>query len=200
MDLISEISSKLGVDKFEKISSHPEFDFDINVTGPSKGFPYRLVFTNGLSSFSQNTSEKYTEFKHVELYFCLPDYMKIEDNMWAVSYLRLIAQLPQKNNTWFGPGDTIPAGNPPTEINEKLKQSYFILSEPMLFKDELTTLHINNLEVRFLAIIPIFKLEFEFKMRNSAKVLIAKLQYKNYTELVDEYRKSVSRKRILGLI
>ena len=198
MDLLTALKNKFDNPELKILKQNKNFGYDIYLLKP-KNKPYQLVLTVGLSNKNQKPIEKYANLKHIELYFCLPEYWQIDDTHWSVDYINKIAQIPQKNNTWFGPGDTIPTAKPPVEISEKLKQSYFILSEPMLLEKELKTIQLENKTIYFFAIIPIFKLEFEYKMRNSAKVLIAKMQYKKTNELVDEYRNSVARKRILGL-
>jgi hypothetical protein len=199
MELLSVLKDKFKNSSFKLLKQNQKFGFDIYLMESQKGFPYQLVFTSGLSNFTQTPSEKYDSLKHIELYFCLPEYWTVDKNHWSVDYINKIAQIPQKNNTWFGPGDTIPTANPPIQITEKLKQSFFILSEPMLLEEKLKIIILTDKTVRFFAIIPIFKPEFEYKMRNSAKVLIAKMQYSKMNEMVDEYRKPVARKRILGL-
>lgn len=199
MELLSVLKDKFKNSNFKLLKQNKNFGFDIYLMEPQKGIPYQLVFTCGLSNFKQEPIEKYDSIKYVELYFCLPEYWIIDKNHWSVEYIEKIAQIPQKNNTWFGPGDTIPTANTPVPLSEELKQSYFILSEPMLLEDKLKSINLADKTIHFFAIIPIFKTEFEYKMRNSAKVLIAKMQYKQMNEMIDEYRKPVARKRILGL-
>jgi len=199
MELLTVLKEKFKNLNFKLLKQNKKYGFDIVLLEPQKGIPYQLIFTVGLSNQIQNTSEKYSDFKYIELYFCLPEYWKINQNHWVVEYIDKLGQIPQKNNTWFGPGDTIPTANPPTQISDKLLQSYFILSEPMLLENQLKEVVLNDKTIRFLAIIPIFKVEFDYKMRNSAKVLIAKMQYKKMNEMLDEYRKPVARKRFLGL-
>jgi hypothetical protein len=110
--------------------------------------------------------------------------------------LNLRAQIPQKNNTWLGLGDTIPAGNPAKNLSEKLHMNHFILAAPKRFTPSIGELG----NVAFLALVPIFQTELDFKLRNSATILFSKLEKAGITEMIDQYRKPVCRKRILGLI
>lgn len=161
----------------------------------------QLIYTDGLRNFEQKTNEKHEDLKHIEIYFCLPDYWDLseEKNNWPVKWLNKIAEVPQKNNTWFGPGDTLPAGNDKLPLSDKMLQNHFILSEPILLNEELNDLIPSDKKVKFLAVIPIFEIELAYKFKNSAKVLLAKFQYKKHTELVDEYRESVIKKKMFGL-
>jgi hypothetical protein len=199
MELLSVLKDKFKSSSLRLLKHNQKFGFDVYLLEPQKGIPYQLVFTCGVSDFTQTPTEKYDSLKHIELYFCLPEYWIVDKDHWAVEYIDKIAQIPQKNNTWFGPGDTIPTANPPNQITDELKQSYFILSEPMLLEKKLKTVQLTDKTINYFAIIPIFKTEFDYKMRNSAKVLIANMQYKKMNEMVDKYRKPVARKRILGL-
>ena len=68
-----------------------------------------------------------------------------------------------------------------------------MLTEPILFKDEFETIEIDEKAIKFLAIIPIYQNELEYKLKSSAKVFVAKYQFKKYNELVDEYRLNISK-------
>ena len=194
MELVDKIKNTFNTTDSNEVFKNETYNFSIHILKPTRKNPYHIVFTSGLSDFAQNVSDKFPEFKHIELYFCLPDYWKIDnkspEHNWPIKWLNRIAEVPQKNNSWFGPGDTLPAGNPPEELSDKLKQNHFILAEPMLFSEELTTVNLNDKSIKFLAIIPIYQKEIDFKLRNSAKVFMSKYQFKNHNELVDNYRET----------
>jgi hypothetical protein len=198
MEILKSIQSIFNASDCIKLRENSAYGFSIYRLSSPK-HKCQLIFTVGLSNHKQNTNQKHKDFEFVELYFCLPDYWRIDDHIYLVDYLEKIAQIPKKNQTWFGPGDTIPTAKTPVALSDKLRQAYFILSEPLLLKNELTKVKTEHKNIRFFAIIPIFDTEFDYKMRNSAKVLIAKMQYKNVNELLDYYRTPVARKRILGL-
>ena len=178
-------------------NENEKYDFSIYTVKPTDK-NYQLLVTDGLSKRNQEVTENHSKFAHIELYFCLPDYWDLERHSWPIYWLNKIAQVPQKNNTWFGPGDTIPAGNPPQPLSEQFTANHFILSEPLLLKDILSGDEWENEAFQFLSIIPIFQPETGFKLRNSSTVLIHRLQNKGVSEMIDIYRTSVCRKRILG--
>lgn len=173
------------------------YHFTIKSLKP-KDSNYQILYTDGLSIRLQPVDDKNWKFQHIELYFLLPDYWDLFKESWPVYWLDRIAQVPQKNNTWFGPGDTLPAGNPPEKINEIFECSYFILSEPLLL-EELNTNSFEDSSFRMMAVIPIFSKEFEFKSQNSGKALLKILQEKQIFEMVDIYRKPVARRKFMGM-
>ena len=175
------------------------YDFEIHLINPvSKDF--QLIVTKGLVNYTQPVKEKFEQFQHIELYMCLPDYWDLSKSKWPLEWLNKIAAVPEKNKTWFGPGDTIPAGNPPKIVDEKLKTDHFILSEPILLSGELSGEKWNDSSFNMLAVIPIFKKEFDFKMQFSATKLFERFATKNVTELIDIYREPVGRRKFMGLI
>ena len=195
MELLQKIKSIFNLDEVVELKKNTEFGFTINWIKATKENPHHVIFTTGLSDNKQTVSEKYPEFEFIELYVCLPEYWKVEDQseafQWPVEWLNKIAQVPQKNKTWFGPGDTLPAGVPPQSISTKFEQNHFILAEPIKYETELKEVKLENKTVRFLSIIPIFEKEMTFKTKNSAKILMSKYQYQNLNEEIDEYRTSI---------
>jgi hypothetical protein len=146
----------------------------------------------------QDVNDKNEGLEHIELYFCLPNYWNLENKDWPIHWLNRIAQIPQKNKTWFGLGDTIPAGNPSEALEKTFQANHFIIAKP------------NHLETPFggdgwvapfkmMAVIPIFQTEMDYKLRNSHTILFKKMNKKNVTELIDPYRESSCRKRIMGM-
>lgn len=193
MNLDIKLADIFNVEDSIIVTENNNYGFTMNLIESTKSRPYKILYTSGLSNFDQKSTEKFPEFKHIELYFCLPDYWDLQKNDWPITWLNKLAEIPQKNNTWFGPGDTIPAGKPAESINEKFSQNHFMLVEPMLFKDDIETIEIDDKAVKFLAVIPIYQNELEYKLKSSAKVFVAKYQFKKYNELVDEYRLNISK-------
>ncbi len=159
--------------------------------GQLSALNYQLLFTDGLSANDQVVKSGFEAFKKIELYFLLPDYFDLNKDNWPILWLKKLAELPKKNNTWFGPGDTIPAGNPPQILSDNFAANHFMIVEPILAKP------IFNHEIwaaegiHFFGIVPICQAELEYKIRNSATVLLTRLKHKNHTEKVDFFRTAV---------
>lgn len=195
MELINKLKSIFNVESTTELTVNTEYGFSINWIKPTKKNPNHIIFTSGLSDSEQLGAEKYPELAYIELYICLPEYWNIEDlttdSQWPINWLNRIAELPKKNKTWFGPGDTIPAGNPVKALAPKFDQNHFILAEPIKFKEELKVINCESKDVSFLSLIPIFEAEMLHKTKNSAKVLLSKYTHNNLTEEIDEYRTSI---------
>lgn len=157
---------------------------------------FLLVFTRGSSNTPQRVNEEHQDLAQIELYFCLPEYFNLETEAWPIKWLEKIAAIPQKNSTWLGIGDSIPAGNPPEALSEQFACNHFIIREPKWMSQFLK----QPSGIKFLAVFPIFQEELDFKLRNSHTVLFKKLENKEVTEMVDIYRTSVCRKRLFGMI
>ncbi len=192
----------LPVSEATLLKENIEYDFSILYYKPD-GKHHGILYTEGLAKNDQTEFAENVEFVYpkVELYFYLPKYWDLSkpEYKWPVEWLDRIAMVPQKNKTWFGPGDTLPAGskNPPDPINLIFKQNYFILSDPIA--DEAFNYPFVEPDVRYLAVIPIFDKEFEYKKSHSAYKLLEKFKAKEYTECLDEYREVIAKKRFFGL-
>lgn len=163
----------------------------------SRDLGYQLLFTEGLANFNQPIKEGFEAYQNIELYFCLPDYWNLDKESWPIKWLSRVAQVPQKNSTWFGPGDTIPAGSPPEVLSDRFPANHFMLCDPIkaaFFEDSPW----KESGISFLGLVPIAQQELDYKLRNSATVLLQRLEKKGHTEQVDLFRSSVCRKRILG--
>lgn len=196
--IIEKLHTIFEFDESTFYQKNDVYDFEIHLIKPvSKDC--QLLVTKGLTNYVQPVKEKFEQFEHIELYMCLPEYWDLSKTNWPIEWMNKIAEIPQKNKTWFGPGDTIPTGNPPQPVDEKLKTDYFILSEPILLSGELSPEKLILSSFTMLAVVPIFKKEFDFKMQFSATKLFERFATKNVTELIDIYREPVGRKKFMGL-
>jgi len=179
------------------ISENTTYDFKIKNLKPA-GKNFQILYTDGMHKYTQPVNEKCAEFERIELYFCLPSYWNLKDNNWPLLWLNKLAELPQKKSTWYGPGDTIPAGSPPEKLSPDFAANHFMLVQPIELEHELTTNFNSELGVKFFGIIPLFQQELDYKIRNSATVLTSRLTKKTQTEKLDTFRTPVCRKRVLG--
>ena len=178
---------------------HENIEYGINIYSlKPKGSAHQILFTEGMSKHLQVVNEDNAELSQIELYFYLPEYWNLELETWPIYWLNRIAQVPQKNDTWFGHGDTIPAGNPPEELSPILAANHFILARPKALVEMFNKTWDNP--VNMLAVIPIFQKELDYKLRNSYSVLFDKFEKNSIDEKIDTYRTSCCRKRILGMI
>ena len=192
--LFKSIDSSCAISFLKRNDS---YGFEIKLA-TAKNWNYQLIFTDGLSAKEQPVKAGYEAYNKIELYFLLPSYWDLQAENWPIEWINRLAEIPQKNETWFGPGDTIPAGNPPEILSDRFPADHFMLVEPFEVKSFFDHEALQKAEIRFFGIVPICKPELDYKIRNSATVLFERLQKKNHSEKVDLFRTSVCRKRVLG--
>lgn len=193
--LEKDLNINFSLENVITLQSNQEFGFEIKSLRLEKE-GVLLLFTSGLSKTNQFVGDNNKNLEKIELYICLPEYFDLTKEQWPTFWLDKIATIPQKNKTWLGIGDSIPAGNPPVAISEKLTANHFVIMEPNAVQKYIT----ENNGVCYLAVVPIFQEELDYKLRNSHTVLFKKFSKNGITEMVDIYRSSCCRKRILGMI
>jgi hypothetical protein len=156
----------------------------------------QVLMTNGLSNYQMPVPKKMQGQEFSELYFCLPSYWELNDEnneqfTWVISWIQRLCKHVIEKNTWFGMGHTIPAGKPPVSLSKTMKQNHFILSEPILLKEELKSITLESGKtIHFLAVIPIFEDEVDYKLGKSTYKFLKKLTSHGVSELLDDYRKT----------
>lgn len=158
--------------------------------------PVTLLMTNGLSNYRMPVPEKLAGREYNELFFCLPSYWNLnakdDPNMnWVFHWIQRLSKYVQDKNTWFGPGHTMPCGNPFQALSPMMRANHFFLSEPLLLADELLPLEINGNTIHFLAIIPIFEDEMDYKQGKGTYKILKKFRQHGITEKLDDFRGSI---------
>lgn len=152
--------------------------------------PVSILMTNGLSSKAMTVPEKVQDRQYIELYFCLPSYWEWEDRSnantnWVFTWIQRLAKHLLENETWFGDGHTIDCRQ---ELSSTMKQNHFFLSDPILLEQELAPLQLEDKEVHFTAIIPIFPDEMDYKQGKGTLKFKRKLIQQGISEKLDDYR------------
>ena len=158
--------------------------------------PINLLMTNGLSDFFMSVPDPEKGREYNEIYFCLPSYWDLDalENPtmnWVYYWMQRMVRHVKEKNSWFGPGHTMACGNPFQNLSSTMKSNHFFLNNPMLLKDELLPMEMDEKTVYFLAIIPIFEDEMDYKQGKGTQKLIKKLEINGVTEKLDDYRCTV---------
>ncbi len=129
-----------------------------------------VLMTDGFSEYKMPVSEKHEGKERVELYFCLPDYWDLNDtsnpNMnWVFHWLNRLVKHATEKQSWYGHGHTLYCGTSTASLSGTMKQDYFLFLDPMLLQKELMPIEVSGTTIHFLAVIPLFKNEFEYKQR-----------------------------------
>lgn len=201
MELIASLEQRFGAHRVHQISNplHPEqrlirLYLELNV-------PITIIMTHGLSEYRMPVSEKWVGREFNELCICLPTYWDLDDTTnpnftWVYDWLFRLENFVREKQTWFGPGHSIPTGNPPVPISPLMKQEYFIFSDPMSMKAPLEPLVDEEKTIYFLCVIPIFGDELDYKMGKGTYKFFKRFTSRKNTEIIDDYRVSMLNTRM----
>ena len=200
MDIIPHLEERFGEHRVSVLPAQGADDIDLIRLDLEVRFPVTVVMTYGLSNYNMNVPEKWSGRNHNELYFCLPSYwdwnrLNDEKFAWPFTWLQKLVKHVVDNETWYGPGHTFENGNPPQHLSSTMHSDHLILVDPILLEDYLLPLETPEKTVHFLGVTPIFENEFDFKMAKGYHKFIRKYRGSNGTELIDDFRESVLKKR-----
>ena len=162
--------------------------------------PVSVLMTNGLRDYTMPVPDKADDSPHAEIFFCLPSYWEWEDmdnprTNWIFHWIQRLAKYVQEKETWFGYGHTMPCGKDMESLSETMKQNHFFLMRPMLLEQQLVPLQVGDKEVHFIAIVPIFPDEMDYKQGKGTLKLLKKFINKGVNENLDDFRSSVLKGR-----
>lgn len=152
-----------------------------------------IICSDRLSHYEMSVPEKLNGRERNELYFALPSYWEIHNSEnerfnWVFYWLDKLIDYVIEKKSWFGPGHTIPCGTPFKAISSTMKANHFLLSDPILFEEELIPIETELGIVHFLAVIPIFEDEMDYKQGKGTFKLMTKLKNQGITEKLDDFR------------
>jgi hypothetical protein len=159
-----------------------------------------VLMTDGFRHYKMPVSEKHIGKERVELYFCLPDYWDLKDssnpNMnWVFDWLDRLAKYAREKESWYGHGHTLYCGSNHSKLSATMKQDHFLFIDPMLLREELAAINYEGEVTHFLAVIPLFKNEFEYKQRKGTFKFMEKMLSCGMTEKLDDFRTSIVRSK-----
>ena len=196
-ELITQLNSRFSADEISSL--HNKFGQFTLIT-PKNNNGNKILLTTGLSEFKMNVHEKHIGEEFNELYFYLPSYWDLNDlenplMNWIYRWLEKLKNHVISRNSWFGNGHTIATGKPLVQLSEKMLQNHFIIARPLELARELAPIKLEQKTIHFLAVIPIFEDEMDYKQGKGTAKLFKKFEQANVTEKLDEFRKTVLRTR-----
>lgn len=179
---------------------------DIHHVPASKQQPYNILVTSGMSDLAMQLPGKIHAPRHLELMAVLPANWKIsqidfadENWYWPVRQLKFLARFPHKFDSWLGWGHSIPNNEPPEPFADNTRFSAIMLLTSVHTPNAFHQLKIDSdTTIQFLSIVPLYKEEMHFKLRNGPNQLLEKFEHQGVTDLIDSGRKNCVRKS-LGL-
>jgi len=173
---------------------------DVHIVEPTAQRNYFTLITSGMSDKPMNSP--FEELRYSELLICLPPDWKLSEqdfeddrNYWVVYWLKMLARFPHLYETWLWETHTIPNGDPPQPFAPNTKLCCALLSYPILFDKEFTTLRIrDDKTIHFLSLIPIYIEEMQYKLDRGIEKLYEKFDKYGVNELLDISRRNTCQK------
>ncbi len=196
-ELFNSLSQRFGSNQVQIMERNNDAFFLIHIPGPKE---LRILMTTGLSDHRMNVHDKHTGEEWKELYFLIPSYWDLSDeqdsNMnWVFDWLSKLKNYISSHDTWLGPGHTLQTGKEMNPISPNMKQNHFILSDPIELTEELAPIQLEGKSIGFLALIPIFADEMDYKQGKGTAKLFAKFALQNITEKLDNFRSTALKTR-----
>ncbi len=170
---------------------------DIHVVPPSERRPYYTLVTSGMSELPMTAPPGSGVCEYAELVLCLPpdwplgdEDLQDEKNFWPIRMLKGLARFPHENETCLAWDHTLQWDD--EERIEDYPSSGVLLARPSLFGDDFPVLTVDDAkQVHFLAVIPLYRSEIEFKLEHGAYALTERLEQSGVNELLDVDRKPI---------
>jgi len=167
----------------------------IHIISPTSERNYFTLFTSGMSIVPMNQPYGLSGYEYAELMLHLPaDWVfnpKDLKSYWPVEWLKTLAYLPEDENAWLFYGHTIPNGDDAEPFAPNTRLGCFILGATNLLscdeeRDAFSMLDMGGDKVVYcFTLLPIYKSEMEYKLRNSAQDLFALFKLHGVSDVID---------------
>ncbi len=198
-----EIKKRFKFDKTHSISIDEKNQIEAHALAYVLEPKMTLVFTSGLSNFQMEVPKGLESKSQAELILLLDEAFNPETweyrGMDVQLVLKKIASLVTEKKSWIGAGHTFPNVSEEPTISIYTEMDHFMLIEPVLLEEQLKALKNGEQEITFLAIIPLFKKELEYKMKNGAYSLMKRLKKNSISEYFEMKRPVVLKRKFFGL-
>jgi hypothetical protein len=172
---------------------------DVHIVEPTPERNFYILFTTGMSDRPMQTPEGAEAYRFAEMMICLPPDWKLgqedfkdESNYWPVRWLKLLARFPHQYETWLWMGHSVPHGDPPEPFAPNTQLCCALLSHPVCFDDTFSIVPVDDdTRIYFLALIPLYPEEMEFKLRKGMQALGELMDEAGVTEILDISRPNV---------
>lgn len=158
---------------FHEIVS-PDIHVDICMIPPDKDRSFYTLVTMGMGAHKMNVPEELKEYKleRAELLITLPADWKLPDQderwYWPIRLLKSAARLPINCDTWLGWGHTVDNQEP---YADNTGFCGALLIDPMVGSGNCCKLS-GKEEVNFYQLLPVYRNEMEYKLKNGAEELL----------------------------
>lgn len=201
--VLEEVTSRIPHQKEVQSDLLPEHNISIHALCGLEWQNATLVFTNGLSNKTMAVPKGLEEKANTELFFLLSSDFDADSWTFKGMDLKLVlnkmANLVLEKNSWLGAGHTFPNVTDQPSISIFTEMDHFMLIEPLIFQEELGSIKKNERPITFLAVIPIYKKELDYKLKNGAFTLMKRLRKNDISEYFEMKRPMVLKRKFFGL-
>jgi hypothetical protein len=153
----------------------PDIHVDILIIEPSPEHNYYVLVTMGMGAHRMKVPPELNHLERAELLVCLPpdwniQELKDENWYWPLRWLKIMARLPIKEDSWLGWGHTVPNGEP---FAGNTQFTTMLLLNPGAFDEEAAECSMpDGGMVNFYQMIPLYEEEAELKIGKGAETLL----------------------------
>jgi hypothetical protein len=151
---------------------------DVEIAGPTAQSPYTLLVTSGMSARAQTVPRGRRQFRFAELCMLLPADWRAPvagqtpepQDYWPLELLQELARIPHDYGTWFGPGHSVPHGEPATPYLPGLELTGVVMFPAKPADDKLSRIP-GRPRIEVLQIFPLSTFEMELKLDEGIEYL-----------------------------
>lgn len=175
---------------------------DVHWVRPTSTRPYHALITSGMSDRPMTVPSGAEAFRYGEIMICLPPTWQLSEQAfkdekwyWPVRWLKILGRFPHEYDTWLTWGHTIPNEDPPQPFADNTRLCCSLLLAPILAQKGFSELKIDDERtIRFYALVPLYREEMEFKLKQGLDPLLERLDKHQVSEVLDIKRTNVCKR------
>jgi len=171
---------------------------DIHVVAPTEERDWYTLVTSGMSDKPMNAPEGAEEFRYSELMISLPsdwnmnqEDWKQEEHFWPIRWLKMLARFPHEYETWLWEYHSMPNQDPPQPFASNTEMCGMLIVPPLLVDDEFQILELEDRNIFFHALLPIYSDELDLKLKEGVEALFDGFDRDGVCELLNPKRPSI---------
>jgi len=175
-------------------------DLDILHVEATETKPFHVLITSGMSDLPMTVPEDVEEATPwAELVLGLdaswpfePEHISDDRYAWPLKVLASLARLPHAHDMWFGPGHTVPNGNPPTPYIAGSELCGALIAPPVAMPPDFVHLALPEGRLDFLAVVPVYAEEMKMKLERGTQALFERFDAHDINEIMVPNRRKVA--------
>lgn len=166
---------------------------------------FNILLTSGMSTLKMNVSEQVPDpekTQFAELMMLVPKsiefgqaYTGRNQNDWIISILKRTAKFPHFYDTWISVGHTIQAEADLTPYGNDTEYVGALILPSVTFDKNFTEIYKDGRKINIYNVLPLYKNEMEFKLKNGYNKLLDLLIKANGKEVLDLNRRNLIPKK-----